>query len=591
MAFDGFTINALVHELNEKIIMGRIEKIYQPEKDELYLNIRSNKKNYTLLLAANSNNPRAYLTTKQKENPLTPPTFCMLLRKSLIRGKIVSIRQPNMDRIIEIDILTANELGDLVPKMLIIEIMGRHSNIILIEKESRIIIDSIKRIGSNISRYRQVLPGYPYIYPPNRNKHNPLMVRPNIMQDLLAEHSKNLTIEKFFIKNFNGISPLIAREICFLSGTHSEQQVGSIKEKQKKYLMDAFLKLLELIQEKKFYPNIIYNHNKTKVLDFSVIPIKQYNDMPKKHFDTISQLLETYYYERDKLERLKQKNSDLMQLLKNKIERSYKKLNLQYDEYKKAENAEMYRLYGELIIGNIYRLKKGLDYIELENFYSGPAEIIRIPLNKHLTPSENAQKYFKIYNKSRNALQQLSKQIELTQEEIYYLESQIQSLKNCTEIEEIDEIRDELVREGYLSHSSKQTSKTTLPSSPMHFKSRDNLDIYVGKNNKQNDYLALKFAFDKDLWFHTKNIPGSHVILKSLSQNQEISRDSIEDAALLSAFYSKARNSNKVPVDFTYSKFVKKPKGAKPGMVNYENQKTIYVTPTEEKISKLKRVK
>ncbi|RBP39185.1 Rqc2 family fibronectin-binding protein [Garciella nitratireducens] len=588
MAFDGIIIKSLINELNQTLYNGRIEKIYQPETDEIYINIRNNRNNYTLLLSANANNPRIYLTKLQKSNPTIPPNFCMLLRKHLTKGKILSIRQPLMERIIEIDISTMNELGDIEIKTLIIEIMGRHSNIILIYKNNQKIIDSIKRVGSNMSRYRQVLPGKKYFYPPSQNKHNPLSINKEDAKKLLEQFPSIKKIEKFFIESFTGISPLIAREICFISGIDGDDSIEALTEKQKKYLLNSFFDIMQLIKAHHFSPIIIYNKTQTNIIAFSVIPLRQYDHLPQKSFLTTSNLLEKFYYEKDKLERIKQKSSDLLHHLNNKLERSYKKLEVQQNEYKKSQKASIYKLYGELITANIYSLKKGLDTAILSNFYSQKQEKIKIPLNPNLTPAQNAQKYFKKYNKSKNAIKQLNTQIQNTKEDIYYLESQIENLKNCTELEEIQEIKEELKKEGYLAKSNKKSSKDSFPSTPLHFISSNGFDIYVGKNNRQNDFLTLKFASENDLWFHTKNIPGSHVIIKN-NTGKEIPEKTLLEAASLAAYYSKSRNSNKVPVDYTKVKYVKKIKGAKPGMVIYENNQTIYITPEKEKIFLLKK--
>ncbi len=597
MAFDGITINALVNELNEKLCNGRIEKIYQPEKDELYINIRNNKTNYTLLLSSNASNPRAYLTKHSKINPKTAPTFCMLLRKNLTRGKISSIKQPSMERIIEIEISSVNELGDPTIKVLIIEIMGRHSNIILINKESKMIIDSIKRVGSNISRYRQVLPGNEYFYPPNQNKYNPLDIDNDKFDLLLNEYSKGKKIEKFFINTFTGISPLISREICYISGIHNDQPLETLSEKQRKYLKMSFLEILERVKNIKFVPNIIYNERGTKLIDFSVLPLKQYNYLHVIKFNSISILLEQFYSERDKLERIKQKSSDLLHTIKNKLDRSYKKLVKLQDEYKKSKDASIYKLYGELLTSNVYNLKKGMEKTVLYNFYSNNQEEIEIPLNPNLSPVENAQKYFKKYSKSKNAIQHLLKQINSTEEEIYYLESQMENIKNCTELQEIEEIKIELRMEGYLATlntNKKSIPKNPPPSTPLHFISSDGLEIYVGKNNKQNDILTLRMSSSNDIWLHTKGIPGSHVIIKNSNSNNnsiEITNKTLIEAATLASYYSKARNSNNVPVDYTKVKYVKKTKGSKPGMVIYDNFQTLYVTPSEDIIFALKRIK
>lgn len=591
MAFDGITTTALVSELDQKLNNGRIEKIFQPEKDEIYINIRNNRENYTLLLSANANNPRVYLTNSFKPNPMSPPNFCMLLRKNISRGKIISIKQPSMERIIEIEIEFLNELRDSTTKILIIEIMGRHSNIILVDKNTHSIIDSIKKIGSNISRYRQVLPGKPYIYPPTQNKADPFCIDKSTVKSLLTNYSKGKRIEKFFMDNFTGISPLISKEICFSSGIHLDSYIDTLSDKDKTSLVETFFNLMDHVKNNEFSPEIIYNETKTKLIDFSPISLNQFSSLPKKIFESISELLEHFYYERDKLERIKQKTSDLLHLLQNKLERNYKKLGILKNEYKQSEDAGIFKLYGELLTANIYNLSKGMDRALLMNYYSEDLKEISIPLNPNLTPIENAQKYFKKYNKSKNAIKQLVKQIHITEVEIYYLESQITNIENSTENSEIEEIRDELRNEGYLSKSNKKThTKYKRASSPLHFISKDGLDIYVGKNNHQNDKLTLKSSTEKDLWFHTKDIPGSHVVVKGVSL-KDIPETSLFEAAMLAAYYSKAKNSSKVPVDYTKIKNVKKPKGAKPGMVIYDKQQTLFVTPKEEEVLSILRVK
>ena len=329
MAFDGITTIALIDELSGRLIDGRIDKIYQPERDEIHINISNKRDKCTLLLSANPNNPRVYLTEKSKANPLSPPNFCMLLRKILSRGRILSIDQFSMDRIIEMDIETLNELGDRVVRSLIIEIMGRHSNIILLNKKTNIIIDSIKKVGSNISRYRQVLPGKEYIYPPNHNKINPLEVGEKEITSLIDDYPPNKKIEKFLIENFTGISPIISREICYRSHIHYDTPMQSLSIEQKNYFLRCFLEVIDQVKNKEFTPVMIYNENQTKLIDFSPIPLRQYQSLMTKNFNSISMLLEQFYYERDKLERIKQKNSGLLHLLQNKLDRNYKKLGVQ----------------------------------------------------------------------------------------------------------------------------------------------------------------------------------------------------------------------------------------------------------------------
>ena len=590
MAFDGITIYALVQELNQKLCNGHIEKIFQPENDELNINIRNNKENYTLLLSSNANNPRVYITKDTKANPQNAPTFSMLMRKNLTRGKILSIKQPLMERIIEIEIATYNELGDQVNKTLTIELMGRHSNIILINKETNKVIDSIKRVGSNLSRYRQVLPGNEYIYPPNHDKLNPLLMDYSKVESILKEYPKNKKIESFFVNTFNGISPLIARELCFISNVFDDQSIESLSELEKNTLILSFLTMIQKIKNTDFTPNIIYSERDGRLIDFSVIPLKQYSQLSIKNFDSISILLENYYKERDKLNRVKQKSSSLTNFIKNRLEKNYKKIVKQKEEYKKSIDASIYKLYGELITANIYSLRGKDNKVILTNFYSDSQEKIEIPLNPNLTPIENAQKYFKKYSKSKNAIKQLSKQISSTEDEIFYLEGQLENIKNSTEIYEIEEIKTELRQEGYLSlkYKNKGSKTNKLPSSiPLHFISSEGLNIYVGKNNKQNDILTLKSSSNDDIWLHAKGIPGSHVIIKN--NNSEITNKTLTEAGILASYYSKARYSENVAVDYTKVKNVKKPKGAKPGMVIYDDYQTLFVTPSEAIIYNLKR--
>lgn len=592
MAFDGITIYALVQELNQKLCNGYIEKIFQPESDELNINIRNNKRNYTLLLSSNANNPRVYIALNTKPNPKIAPPFCMLMRKNLTRGRILSIMQPLMERIIEIEIATFNELGDQVNKVLIIEIMGRHSNIILVNKETNIIIDSIKRVGSNISRYRQVLPGKDYIYPPSHGKCNPFDMNYAQIKSLLNMFPKNKKIENFFVNSFIGISPLISREICFESDVYNGEAIKNLSELDKDALIFSFLVLIERIKTKNFIPNIVYNERERTIIDFSVITLKQFSQLNAKKYQSISVLLESFYNKKDNLNRVKQKSNSLLSIINNKLDKNYKKLVKQKEEYQKSIDASIYKLYGELITANIYNFTGNSDRIILTNFYSDNQEKIEIPLDPNLTPIENAQKYFKIYRKSKNAIQQLSKQIIATEKEIYYLEGQIENIKNSTELQEIEEIKEELRLEGYLpiQYKNKESKNKKYPSSiPLHFISSEGIDIFIGKNNRQNDMLTLKSSSSEDIWLHTKGIPGSHVIIKN--SNLKITDKTLIEAGMLASYYSKARHSQNVPVDYTKVKNIKKPKGAKPGMVIYDDFKTLFVTPNEDIIYTLKRVK
>ncbi|SHH09904.1 Rqc2 family fibronectin-binding protein [Tepidibacter thalassicus] len=591
MALDGIVINSLIKELSSKLTGGKIDKIYQPEDDELLLNIRNEGTNYKLLLSSNSSNPRAYITnTYNKENPIKAPMFCMVLRKHIQNGKIVNIHQPDFERIIRITIESLDELKIKKTKDLIIEIMGKHSNIILVDNEENKILDSIKRIPLSISRYRQVLPGQKYVNPPSQNKLNPLNeISQEKFINTLINNKKELY--KAIYSSFKGISPLIAKEICFRSNIDIDINTNYIDKKDFSSLYSAFTRLFKQIKNNIFYPCIAIDKRLNKVIDFSCIKITMYNHYSFIENDSISFILDKYYYEKDIKERINQKSQNLRKNISNKLDRLYNKLKKQKEELLESENADIYKTYGELITSYIYMIKKGMSEIDVVNFYNPDGENIKIKLDKKLTPSENAQKYFKKYNKLKHAAIELKHQLKITNEEIEYLENILFNINNCENLDELEEIKEELIKTGYIKgkNSNKNKDKNKLKTSPYEFISSDGFKIYVGKNNKQNDYLTLKMASSDDIWLHTKNIPGSHVIIKS--EGKEVPENTIFEGAMLAAYFSKAKMSSQVPVDYTKKKNIKKPNGAKPGMVIYETNNTIYVTPSEEYIIKIKNNK
>ena len=591
MSLDGIVINGIVNEIKSKLINGKIDKVYQPESDEILLNIRNNGENLKLLISASSNNPRIYLTSTKKSNPAAPPMFCMLLRKHLQGGRIISINQPSLERIINIEIQTFDELGVLTTKSLTVEIMGRHSNIILWDKSSEKIIDSIKRITPDISSIRIILPGVKYDLPPSQDKLNPLFLEKESLIKRLSLTNEGELIYKFIYKNYMGISPLIAREICYAANLDTTLRIGEMTSEDKENLIKSFNAIMSNIKSNKYFPNMVVDNNIGKVMSFSVIDINQYKLLTKKYYDTISTLLEDYYQTRDNLDRIKQKSISLRKNISNKLDRALKKLSKQRDELLTAQKREKYKIFGDLITANIYRIEKGLEEIEVENFYSEDYETINIKLDVSLSPSQNAQKYFKKYNKLKNAYKFISNEIIKTKEEVDYLEHVLISIDNCTSLKDLDDIKEELISEGYHKGNNKNKKRniSSNQSSPRQYISKDGYDIYVGKNNKQNDYLTIKFASKDDIWLHTKDIPGSHVIIKN--KGEEIPPSTIKEAALLAAYYSKGNLSSNVPVDYTERKNVKKPKGAKLGMVTYENNNTIYVTPSQNDVSKIKEVK
>lgn len=587
MALDGIVLKNIIKELNTTILYGKIDKIYQPEKDEIIINIYNKGNTYKLLISASSNNPRIHLTKYSKHNPPNPPMFCMLLRKHLTGGIIQNIEQFQLDRIVYIDISSIDELGNTVIKRLVVEIMGKYSNIILIEKDSSKIIDSIKRVTSSMSRIREVLPGQHYFLPKQDNKINPLMVDKKQFIDLINNQDKNKKTYKFFYENYLGMSPLISKEICYLSNIDTDRPIGTLSEIDIQKLFDSFTKIIEEINNENFYPILIKKEYGNEYREFYCLNIKQFGNNNKIHLESINQVLDEYYTINDKLDRIFQKSQSIKKLVQAKLEKSLNKLSKQKQELLNSEKREIYKIYADLISANLYRIEKGLEEVELENFYDENLEKIKIPLDKKLTPAENAQRYYKKYSKLKNAYNLLLNQIPETEKEIEYLENVLNSLDNCTEIIEIEEIKEELIKEGYIKGKI-APNKASMKSKPYHFISSDGFHIYVGKNNKQNDMLTLKTAKKNDLWFHVQNMPGSHVIVRA--ENKQVPERTLLEAALLAAYYSKGKNSNNVPVDYTERKNVKKPKDAKAGMVIYENYKTIFVTPDKEKIEKIKRI-
>lgn len=590
MSFDGVVVKSVVFELYNLLNNGRIEKVHQPEKDELILSIRSNNANYKLLISASSSNPRVYVTEEAKSNPMTPPMFCMLLRKHIQGGKIIDIYQSSMDRVLYFDIQSLDELGILATKTLIVEIMGKHSNIILIDKYSGKIIDSIKRVPASLSSIRQVLPGLQYIEPPLQDKLLPNDITKDIFIKLIKNSERGMAVYKVLYSNIIGLSPLLAREICHRANLDGSFIVSQLDTNMIEDLYASFNNLYVSIYNNIFSPTIVKNKEGHEIIAFSTVDILQYGDLPKVHYKSINQLLENYYMTRDKLDRSKHKASDLRKSVSIKLDRALNKLAKQKEELLEAEKRETFKIFGDLLTANLHKIAKKQSEITLENYYTEELEKVSITLDPRLSPIQNAQKYYKKYNKLKNAYDLVSQQIVNTQEEIDYLENVLMSLENCTELREIEEIREELVSEGYVKRSSiKGKRKEKVDSSvPHHFISSDGYDIFIGKNNKQNDYLTLKLANKDDIWMHTKNIPGSHVIIKK--KDNLVPQNTIVEAAKLAAYHSKAKLSSNVPVDYTERKNVKKPSGSKPGMVIYDFYNTVYVTPEKELINKLNKI-
>lgn len=585
MAFDGITISALISEIKDKITGGRIDKIYQPEGDEIILGIRSFGKAYKLLLTANPSNPKFHFTKENRDNPLNPPLFCMVMRKHLQSGKIIAVDQPNFDRIVNIYVESMNEMGDYSVKKLILEIMGRHSNIILTD-ENNIILDCIKHITHDKSSVREVLPGREYIMPPAQDKINTMdLNRDNFNTAFNSSLTKKC--QSMIYQSYTGISPVISSEICIRASIDPSDYCELLNNSQIDSLYNAFSKTVADIKAEKFNPQLIIN-DADKIIDFSPLNMTQFSGFTFRYYDSMSELIEDFYRTRDFSYRMNQKTQDLKKLISQNIERCVRKKEIQQKTLKDIENREELRLYGELITANIYSIKEGMTKAELINFYSENSETITIPLDSDKTPAENAQKYFKAYNKAKRTYEALQEQIKSNNEELLYLEGVLTSVSNCTDEQDIKEIRRELRDNGYIKKSKGDNKKAqNKRAKPLRFISSDGYDIFVGKNNYQNDELTLKIARPRDMWFHTKNIPGSHVIV--IYKGEDFPDTTLTEAAQLAAYYSKAQGSSMVPVDYTEKRNVKKPNGAKPGMVIYETNKTAYVNADEEIINKLKK--
>ncbi|WP_270941861.1 Rqc2 family fibronectin-binding protein [Romboutsia lituseburensis] len=586
MALDGLVIHSIVDELHSKLLGGKIDKVYQPENDEVVLHIRNNKQNFKLVLSASASNPRVYIANDyKKENPINAPMFCMLFRKHIQGGNIVNISQVGFERIIKISVESFDELKEKTTKDIIVEIMGRHSNIILTHSLDNKIIDSAKRIPPSISRVRQLLPGLTYNLPPEQNKLNPLNdISLQDFTNTLKDFQGN--IFKSIYSKFLGISPIIAKEICFRAKVDEKTDTIDCSEEIFNLIYIEFLNLFKNIKSNNYTPCMFIDETIDRVIDFSCVNINLFNTLSSVKDDSMSKILEDYYKTKDIKDRIHQRSSDLRKSISIKLDRLYNKLKKQNEELLESENADSYKVYGELITSYIYMIEKGMESVEVDNFYDPEYKSVKIKLNKNLTPSENAQKYFKKYTKMKTAKVEINNQIKISEEEIHYLENILLSIENCENLAELLDIREELGKVGYLKSQNKSKKETKLTTKPHEFLSSDGFKILVGKNNKQNDHLTLKVADNNDIWLHTKNIPGSHVIIKC--EGKEVSDETLFEGAMLAAYFSKSKISSQVPVDYTKKKNIKKPNGAKPGMVIYETNNTIYVTPTEELVAKLK---
>ena len=579
MALDGITLGLVKNELKSYILGSKIDKIHQPSKNELVFILRTRNGGYRLYLSCDGQSPRVHLTRYNLENPKTPPMLCMLLRKRLCGATLVDIKQINNDRILIFEFDGTTEIGDKTKYYIICEIMGQRSNIIFCDNDYKI-IDAVKRVDEEKSSVREILPGLKYELPPMQDKCNILTDDTNdIVNEILSKSEKLLS--KAILECVEGFSPIIAREIAYRT-VFDDKQVGLLTDIEKERLKNEIEIIKNEITNAEF---TMLNSVDGIPFDFSFTSIRQYgNSLSKKSYDSISELLDDFYFEKDKINRTKRKASDLFKLLNSAIERTARKINNRRLELEKSVNREQIRIYAELITANQYRLSEKSSVYKLENYYDNN-NIIEIPVNPALTPQQNAQKYFKEYKKAANAEKMLYNLIEDGEQELIYLDTVLDNLSRAETEREIAEIRDELEQGGYLKIKKGNKNKKEKPLPPLEFMSSDGFRILVGRNNIQNDILTLKTAKNYDMWLHIQKYAGSHTII--VADKKEISDTAIYEAACIAAYYSKAQNSSSVAIDYTLVKNVKKPVGAKPGKVIYNTYNTIYVTPNKELIEKL----
>lgn len=580
MAFDGITIACLRKELSDRLVGGRITKIVQPEADELLLTIKNNAAQYRLLLSASASLPLVYLTEKNKNAPMTAPGFCMLLRKHLGGGRITAVTQPSLERILRFEIEHLDEMGDLCRKYLIAELMGKHSNLIFC-REDGTILDSIKHVSLAVSSVREVLPGRTYFIPHTQDKLDPLTASPAEMIEAVC--AKPAPLGKAIYTSLTGFSPAMAEELCHRSFLESARPAAALENRERDMLQHQLLRLMENIKEEDFTPRIYYNGKEPA--EFSAVPLTMYEDLDAQSFEDMSGLLESYYAVKNTLTRIHQKSADLRRVVQTALERTRKKYDLQLKQLQDTEKREKYKVWGELIHTYGYGVPEGARSMQALNYYTN--EEITIPLDSTLTAQENAKRYFDKYGKLKRTFEAVTKLLEETRNEIEHLESIQTALDMALTEEDLAPVREELVEYGYIRRKSGRNSgkKPKLSSRPYHYLSSDGFDIYVGKNNFQNDELTFQFASGNDWWFHAKGVPGSHVILKS--EGRELPDRAFEEAGRLAAYYSKNRGGDKVEIDYVEKKHVKKPGGGKPGFVVYYTNYSLVI---DSDISALRQV-
>ena len=585
MPLDALCLSGLVHELNTALIGAKIDKIHQPGRDEVVMALRSPNGNVKLLLSASPNHPRPQMTELTRENPDVPPMFCMLLRKHLTGGRILGITQPPLERLVEFRLEALDELGDRVERRLILEVMGRHANLILLDGEGRI-VDCLRRIEGDMSGRRQVLPGLFYRLPPALEKRDPTALSREEWEELALRAPCESRVDQWLLDTFGGLSPLICRELAQRAGGATDVRFQELGEEGVTRLLDGAEELFNDVKEHRYVPTMIHLEGRPR--DFTFLPITQYGDNAQLvTYPTFSALMDRFYEQRETMDRVKQKGQDLIRTATNARDRTARKIANQERELEATKDRERLRQFGDIITSNLYSMEKGMQFLRAVDYYDPEGKEVEIPLDFLLTPQQNAAKYYKEYNKAKKAEEMLTIQLEKGRKDLDYLNGVLENISMAEGERDLQEIRQELIDTGFARRQTKGNYKgRKVSSKPMEFRSSAGLRISVGKNNTQNDLLTCKQAFKSDIWFHTQKIHGSHVILWTEGKQPDL--QSLNEAACLAAWFSQARESSKVPVDYTPVKYVKKPAGARPGMVVYTTYETAWVSPNEELVKRLR---
>ena len=590
MPLDALCLSGLVHELKQAVTNGKVDKIYQPGRDEVLLALRSpTQGNIKLLLSANPSHPRPQLTQLSRENPDVPPMFCMLLRKHLAGARILEISQPPLERVVSFRLEALNELGDRVERSLVLEMVGRRSNLLLLDGDGRI-MDCLRRVDGGLDvtggSGRSLLPGMFYRLPPAQDKQDPTALDRAALESLLAQAPEETQADRWLLDTFGGLSPLVCRELACRSGGSTDVRLHQMGPEGRARLLDELECLLNSVKENHFTPYLLSKDGKPS--DFTFFPVTQYgNAMTLVSYPTFSQLLDAFYEQREHLERVKQRGQDLIRSVTTARDRTARKIAHQEVELAATRDRERLRQLGDILTSNFYQMSRGMTALTTQDFYDPEGGEVTIPLNPLLTPQQNAAKYYKDYNKAKTAEEMLTQQLEKGRRELDYLNSVLESIPMAEGEKDLMEIRQELTDTGYLRRPAKAKGREKRVSSkPMEFRSSTGMRISVGKNNTQNDMLTCKLAYKSDIWFHTQKIHGSHVILWTEGKEPDLA--SLNEAACLAAWFSQARGSSKVPVDYTPVRYVKKPNGARPGMVTYTTYETAWVTPDQALVKSLR---